>query len=87
MLSASWIIQGVVQELRELKSQKNAEWRGYVVKVASLGQTFEVHVTATQFTELQLNDMLECRGHFEAQGRDNKFVLDKYSKQQATKAA
>ncbi|QDU55858.1 hypothetical protein [Aeoliella mucimassa] len=39
-----WQIKGVVSEVRELTSQKNPNWRGYVAKIQTLGSTFEVNV-------------------------------------------
>jgi hypothetical protein len=79
LLSASWKISGIVSERRELTSDKNKSWRGYVVKVASLGTTFEVQVDKRQYEELTPGQLLQLDGHFEDQGGRQKLVVDRYS--------
>lgn len=74
-LSAEWIISGIVTERRELTSQKNASWRGYAVKVASLGATFDLQVTPEQFATIAQGEMLKFRGTFQEQGGFQKFIV------------
>jgi hypothetical protein len=50
---AQWAIKGVVNEKRELTSAKTATWRGYLVKVATLGNAFEVSVTKEQYDSVE----------------------------------
>lgn len=73
--SAEWVISGIVTELRELTSQKNQTWRGYAVKVASLGATFDLQVTASQFNQLAQGEVLKFRGTFQEQGGFQKFIV------------
>jgi hypothetical protein len=58
----TWII-----EKRELKSPKNSEWRGYVVKLAVTGSTLEINVVADQFNAVKEGGAYTCRGRFEDQ--------------------
>lgn len=74
-LSAEWKISGIVTECRELTSQKNASWRGYAVKVASLGATFDLQVTAEQFNQIAQGEMLVFNGTFQEQGGFQKFIV------------
>lgn len=69
--SCGWAISGVVVERRELKSEKNATWRGYVVKVATLGMTAEVTVTPELFSQIADGSAVSFKGRFE----DNKGYL------------
>lgn len=69
--SCGWSISGVVVERRELKSEKNATWRGYVVKVATLGMTAEVTVTPELFAKIGDGAPISLTGRFE----DNKGYL------------
>ena len=77
-LSAEWIISGIVTERRELTSSKNASWRGYAVKVASLGATFDLQVTADQFNQIAQGEMLKFRGTFQEQGGFQKFIVSRW---------
>lgn len=77
-LSAEWIISGVVTECRELTSQKNTTWRGYSVKVASLGATFDLQATPEQFRRISSGEMLLFRGTFQEQGGFQKFVIQHF---------
>lgn len=63
-----WSISGVVSELRELKSAKNETWRGYVVKIATLGMTAEVNVTPEQYKTLAVGGEVRASGRFEDKG-------------------
>lgn len=78
LLSAEWIISGIVTERRELTSSKNASWRGYAVKVASLGATFDLQVTVEQFNKLAQGELLQFRGTFQEQGGFQKFVVGQF---------
>lgn len=75
LLSAEWKISGIVTERRELTSQKNASWRGYAVKVASLGATFDLQVTPEQFDDIAQGEMLVFTGTFQEQGGFQKFIV------------
>ena len=74
-LSASWIISGIVTECRELTSAKNKDWRGFIVKLASLGATFEVQCSPQQFRQFSPGMEVECHGLFEEQQGRTKFIL------------
>lgn len=81
---AVWKIGGIVNELRELTSTKNAAWRGYVVKLQSLGHTFELGVTAEQYASLIVGELVEAIGRFEEQAGRLKLVADRIDKRKAT---
>lgn len=73
-------IAGIITETRELTSQKNKDWRGYVIKIATLGKIFELTVDQKQFNDLAAGQNLEFIGHFEEQrgnsGTFIKYILD-----------
>ncbi len=73
----SWEIEGIVQESRILRSQKNDKWRGYVVRLAAIGGTYEINVDscvpkgtddATFEKTYAVGTPLRAAGRFEAQG-------------------
>lgn len=74
-LFAEWSIGGIVTERRELTSKKNETWRGYVVKVASLGATYELQCTAEQFAVIGVGQPLHFKGRFEDQGGFQRLVV------------
>lgn len=78
MLQANWIISGIVTERRELTSEKNKSWRGYVCKLASLGATFEIQLTPEQYNQLADGQMTEMRGRFDEQQGRQRFVCDNF---------
>lgn len=63
---ASWRIVGVVVERRELTSEKNATWRGHVVKLATIGATYEVEVSAEQFKTVGDGAAYDVSGRFDS---------------------
>jgi len=77
-LFANWNICGIVTEKRELTSKKNADWRGYIVKVATLGDSYEIQITLEQFRAIGDGEHIECTGKFEEQNNKQRFILDKY---------
>lgn len=87
-LNAGWAMAGVVMEKRELTSSKNANWRGYVFKLATLGNTFELNVTQDQHAGVTVGEQLEVRGRFEEQSGRLKLIAERISKattQESTK--
>lgn len=64
-VEASWRIVGVCVERRELTSEKNASWRGYVCKLASMGGSFEVELTPKQFTTVGEGEAYDACGRFD----------------------
>lgn len=78
-LSASWSIVGIVVEARELTSQKNKNWKGYVAKVASLGATFELQLSVEQYRQLAAGQMLAFTGRFEEQSGRQRLVCDGFT--------
>jgi hypothetical protein len=62
---SAWQIIGMVVGRRELTSPKNPSWRGYVAKVATIGSTFEVNVTADTFGMLMDQVAYDFSGRFE----------------------
>jgi hypothetical protein len=77
VLDASWNVIGIVTELRELKSEKNKAWRGYIVRVASLGATFELQASAEQFSELAVGMVTSLHGRFDEQGGRQRLIITK----------
>ena len=74
-LWAKWSIAGVITDARTLTSQKNKDWRGYILKVATLGQTFELGVEAEQYQAVAAGELHEFRGHWEEQRGDKGVFL------------
>jgi hypothetical protein len=72
-----WQIVGVVNERRELTSPKNPNWRGHVVKLAGLGQTFELQVSLSMFNQVEPGVLMDAAGHFEHQRGELKLVVDR----------
>ena len=69
-LVAGWKVAGMVAERRPLTSAKNPAWRGWVLKVASLGHTFELTVTERDYESVMEGQIVSVSGHFdEVQGR------------------
>lgn len=62
---AGWQIVGLVNGRRELTSPKNPSWRGYVIKVATIGNTFDVNVTQDIYAMLLDQVPYEFAGRFE----------------------
>jgi hypothetical protein len=46
---SAWSVSGILVEKRELKSQKNATWRGYLWKIQTAGHMAELQVSEQQF--------------------------------------
>lgn len=86
-LQASWLIVGVVTERRVLTSEKSKTWRGYVVKVASLGATFELQATPEQHGSIQEGQVLRLTGRFEDQHGRVKLVISQYADASERKGA
>lgn len=63
-LFATWRIGGILVERRELKSKNNKDWRGYVVKVASLGMMHELQCDLDQYNKLSEGQHLLFEGSF-----------------------
>lgn len=82
-LFATWRIGGILVEKRELTSSKNKEWRGHVVKVASLGMMHELQCDADQYNKLREGEHLLFEGTFTEQKGNNgvflRLVLEKTS--------
>lgn len=82
-LWAKWSIGGIIVDTRVLTSHKNKDWRGYLIKVAGLGQTFEISCTAEQQAKLAAGEHYDFRGTFEEQkgqsGTFMKLILDAYT--------
>jgi len=86
-LYAKWEIGGVVQERRELKSEKNREWRGYVMKIATLGQTFEIQVNEEVYKRLAIGNAAIFTGSFEEFGGRLRFNCESANLQEDPAAA
>ncbi len=74
--TAYWRITGIIVELRELKSRKNEDWRGYIAKVASLGATFELQLRREDFANVAEGQYLAFRGRFDQQGEYQRFIVE-----------
>jgi hypothetical protein len=83
-LKAQWSMQGIVNSKRELTSPKNAQWRGYVLKVATLGDSFEVNATAEQFASMNEGEIVKLAGHFETVAGRLKLTADTVQKAKAS---
>ena len=61
-------ISGDVTDRRELTSDKNKAWRGYVVKVAVVGATLEVAVNEEQFKSIGVGESITVAGRIDRRG-------------------
>ena len=86
-LFANWNVCGIVTEKRELTSKKNADWRGYIVKVATLGESYEIQTTPEQYKAIGDGEHIECTGKFEEQNNKQRFVLDNWKSVSKKEAA
>ncbi len=84
-LEATWNVIGIVTELRELKSSKNATWRGYLVRVASLGATFELQADADQFATMAVGQYASFTGRFDEQAGRQRLVIDRITEPEEAK--
>ena len=75
MFECKFQVDGVIKELRELKSQKNKEWRGYRCRVATLGAMIELTVTHEQFVKLGEGNHMDFIGEIEQQGEYQQLVV------------
>lgn len=75
MFECKFQVDGVIKELRELKSQKNKEWRGYRCKVATLGAMVELVVSHEQFKKLGEGHHMDFVGEIEQQGEYQQLVV------------
>lgn len=80
---AAWKIGGLINDKRELTSPKNAAWRGYVLRLQSLGHTFELGVTAEQYATAAIGELVEAIGRFEEQAGRLKLVADRIEKRKS----
>jgi hypothetical protein len=76
-LGSAWNIVGQVAELRELTSQKSKDWRGYVVKMATMGSTFEALCSPDVWKGLQIGQLCKFAGHLEDQRGTLRLMLDR----------
>ena len=63
--SASWTIVGLIVERRVLTSQKNAEWSQPMVKIQTMGDTYEVSCSKELYGQIGDGELLELAGKFE----------------------
>lgn len=64
-LGSEWSIEGVIQEKRPLTSAKSPDWRGWLVKVATLGNAFEIMVAKDQFDGVHEGEIRKFSGELE----------------------
>lgn len=74
--SASWRVIGTVVEKRELTSEKNKDWRGWVCKVATFGLTAELQLTRDMFGKVGEGESLDFAGRFELSGHNYRLVTE-----------
>lgn len=77
-LSAKWEVLGVVTENRELTSEKNPSWRGYVCKVATFGITAELQLTQEQHKQIAEGEYMQFAGRLDEQGGRVRFVCESF---------
>lgn len=77
-LYANWTIAGIVKEKRQLTSQKNKDWRGYIIKIATLGDSFELQADLEQFNQIGEGEHIEITGEFEEQNGKQRFIIKNY---------
>lgn len=62
---ASWSIIGLIVERRILTSKNNASWSQPLVKVQTMGDTFEVTCTPELYALTAEGELLELTGKFD----------------------
>jgi hypothetical protein len=77
-------VEGVVSEKRELTSQKNQTWRGYILKVATIGATFELNATHEQFSSLNEGAERLFQGKIEDQRGQLRLTIQKIAELKKT---
>ena len=85
--AAQWVMKGVVHEKRILTSAKSPDWRGYVVKVATLGNAFEVSVTKEQFDQVEEQQFRAFSGELENSNNRLKLICKRIGADERAKAA
>jgi hypothetical protein len=77
MNAPTWTAVGMVMEKRELKSSKPTAtaWRGYVAKIACLGLTLEVDLSADLYGVIAEGTAVEAHGLLVEQQGVVKFKL------------
>lgn len=73
-LFAEFTISGVVKQVRELTSEKNKEWRGYVATVQTLGHTFELNLDHAQYQGITVGSLYVFKGEFDEFAGRTKFI-------------
>jgi hypothetical protein len=81
-MKADWNIDGQITDRREIKTKAGAVFM-HTVKIATLGATLEVTVTAEVYNEVNPGDAVVCTGAFEESAGRLKLIARKFSKKAA----
>lgn len=76
-LVTRWEMGGLLNDKRELTSQKQASWRGYVVKIGTLHGVFEALSSAEVWQKLVVGQAYRFGGHLEDQRGTLRLMLDR----------
>jgi hypothetical protein len=76
-LGFQWTGTGVVTERRTLTSPKNKDWKGWALKVATLGATLDVSVDEAMFKQIGEGQQVELAGRFEVRDSIPRLVATK----------
>jgi hypothetical protein len=76
-LVTRWEMGGLLNDKRELKSAKDANWRGYVVKIGTLHGVFEALGSLELWQKLQVGQAYKFGGHLEDQRGTLRLMLDR----------
>lgn len=75
-MEARWEVAGVTIECRDVRSQKNKDWRGYFAKIATKGMVAEVELNEQLFPKVQEGGTVVLRGFFKNGERGIKLIAD-----------
>lgn len=73
-LGSQWSIEGVIQERRPLTSAKSPDWRGWLIKVATLGNAFEIMVGKDQYDMVHEGEVRKFAGELEYSGNKLRLI-------------
>lgn len=73
LFSFGWHGAGVVKEKRELKTKEGKVFK-HVLKVAGMGETYEVEVQPETYAKFGEGQIVYCRGTFEFYNGKAQFV-------------
>ena len=86
LLSDQWIIEGSVLETRRLTSQKNSSWHMNIIKVGTIGKTFELQTEDDNIaSQLYAGALIVADGEFSFNNGNTVFSIKNFKFQDSKK--